>query len=74
LPDMLPPVLNSSIIIKSKDSELLRVSWSKETSNSAEILMTSSKINETFLVEAKEWKGLMQILEGDRSWMPKEQK
>ncbi len=74
LPNTLPPVFDSSLTFSSDEGELLRLSWSREGMSGSEILMTSSKINETFLVEAKEWVALMKILEGDTAWDSKDVK
>lgn len=74
LPNTLPPVFDSSLSFSSAEREVLRLSWSSDTADVSEILMTSSKINETFLVDAKEWAGLMKIIEGDAPWVSKDKK
>jgi hypothetical protein len=72
LPDALPPQTNSSIRINFSNSENMKLSWSSNDQDKQEIFMTSSRINETFLVGAKEWNDLISLFEGANAWDSKD--
>jgi hypothetical protein len=72
LPEVLPPQVNSSIIINFSNSDNMRLSWSNSDLGKEEIFMTSSRINETFLIGAKELNDLISFFEGVNAWDSKD--
>jgi hypothetical protein len=68
LPEALPPRFDSYLTLVDNNGIITKISWASSQLQDKQILMTSSRINETFLVEGDEWKKLLSVLEGESTW------